>query len=79
MKTRKKLAKKELASGEVTGHAHRVAVDVYEREDGLRELVGPTPITHEEHGEIALPAGDLVSGVGREYDHFLEEAREVRD
>lgn len=69
-----------LAEGEVSGHSHRVGVAVIEDTDtGLREFHGPTEVTHEEHGTIALPDLDLVSGRGLEWDHFEEEARQLQD
>ena len=80
---KKKLADRVLAEGEATGHAHRVKVDVYEEEDGLRSFAGPTEISHEEHRDIAISAlpdsEDYLSGRAQEYDHFAEEARQVRD
>jgi hypothetical protein len=72
-----------LAEGEVTGHCHLLdgSVEVWEVDDRLREftLTEPTPLTHQEHQTITLPARDLVSGRALEYDHFAEEARAVRD
>jgi hypothetical protein len=77
-----KLPEPILAEGEVTGHAHRVAgVSVYERPDGVRTFAAPkrVTVTHEEHGPIVLPKGKFASARVREYDHFLEEARQVAD
>ena len=76
---KKKLEHRILAEGETTNHAHRVEVDVYEREDGVRTFEGPTPLTHEAHGPITLPAKKLASGRVVEYDYFLEMERDVRD
>lgn len=74
-----------LASGEVTGHAHRLT----ETSDGLLvEIngqlylsvgVGGAAIVHEEHLPIMLPPGDYKIDRVQEYDHFAEEARSVRD
>ena len=75
----KKLDEKVLAHGEITGHAHRVTVDVYEGDDKLRHFSGATRVTHEEHGAIDIPVGEWVSGQVREYDHFAEESKTVRD
>lgn len=75
----KKLKEKVLAQGEVTGHAHRVDVDVYEHENGTREFAGQTKVTHEEHGIINLPDNKYLSDKVIEYDHFDEEARKVVD
>ena len=72
-----------LAEGEATGHAHVIAddgVELYERDGVLYLSVknGAT-VTHEEHKPVTLPAGDFIVRKVREYDHFEEEAREVRD
>lgn len=68
-----------LADGELTGHAHRVTVDVMERKDGVREFEGETTVTHEEHKPIKLPYLAWNSAKVNEYDHYAEMAREVRD
>ena len=79
----KKLEKPILAEGEATGHAHVLvddSVDVFE--DGGLRLFGlseETDLVHEEHGKITLPPGEYESGKVIEYDHFLEEARQVID
>ena len=69
----------KLAEGEVTGHAHRVQVQVMEREDGLREFEGATIVTHEEHKPITLPAHRWVSAQVTEVDHLTEQTRRVAD
>lgn len=73
-----------LAEGETTGHAHRVldveAVALSKMADRIfLEVFSETPLTHEEHGTIQLPPGRYEVRKVREYDHFAEEAREVRD
>ena len=75
-----------LATGEATGHAHRLAEAtdglLYEAEDGtlyLRVGAKGATITHEEHRPITVPPGDYRVGRVQEYDHFAEEARRVRD
>lgn len=72
-----------LAEGEVTGHAHEVlgeGVEVLEK-DGVLYLRAPHGgrIQHEEHTAFDIPPGDYTIGIVKEYDHFAEEAREVRD
>ena len=80
MKTkRKKIEDKCLAYGEVTGHAHRTTVDVFEDEAGLREFSGPAEVTHEEHSRISIPAKEMTSGIVREHDYFLDLERKVVD
>lgn len=64
-----------LAEGEVTGHAHRIVADgadLFEIEGledrFLRVLTeGGVDLVHEEHGTIALPAGDYIVRRQREY------------
>ena len=79
----KKLPHKTLREGEHTGHAH-----VATAEDARLFLVGEklylsapsgTEIVHEEHHAFTVPPGDYVVGAVQEYDHFLEESREVMD
>ena len=45
--------------GELSGHAHVLPAEVHETPEGLRllRLKDPTPITHEEHAPIIVPAG----------------------
>lgn len=81
----RKDAGRVLAHGELTGHAHRLteASDglLVEIDGQLYVSVGPggATITHEEHKPVELPQGDYRVGRVREYDHFAEEARQVRD
>ena len=77
----KKIEGKKLAEGEITGHAHTLDnSEVYELDNGLRIFSGGNNIlTHQEHKPIVIPEGKYISGKVLEYDHFLEEAREVRD
>ena len=72
-----------VAHGKVTGHTHEVighGVEVYE-DEGVLYVSAPQggTIQHEEHRPITLPPGDYQIGIVREYDHFVEEARQVRD
>lgn len=68
-----------LAYGEVTGHAHRVSVDVYEGANGIKEFAGLTTITHEEHKPVSLPNKQWASGIVNEYDHLKDMKRKVVD
>ncbi len=73
-----------LAEGEHTGHAHvidKVADIEFVEKDGMFFIVNKNPVkvTHEEHNAVTIPPGVWrVRGV-KEYDHFAEEARAVRD
>jgi len=65
-------------------HHHMLGGEFYIREHGGEKYVGvtgPTTLTHEEHGPITLtPDGtELQVAIQLEYDHFLEESREVVD
>jgi hypothetical protein len=79
----KKIPVRALAEGEVTGHAHRVVGDAEMFELGdrlfLRILGGDCSVVHEEHKEQTIPPGDYEIRKVREYDHFAEEARQIRD
>ena len=77
--TKKIVEGNKLADGELTGHAHRVSVQVIEREDGVREFEGATTITHEEHKPVTLPLKKWNSGIITEYDYFSDMERQVRD
>lgn len=76
-----------LAEGEATGHAHKVApidlsnVDVFVAGNGelYCEAKKQFTVTHEEHKPITLPKGKYKVRRVLEYDHFAEEARQVRD
>lgn len=80
----KKLNHLILAMGETTGHCHQVSegeAELYEH-DGvvyLRIKSEVATIIHEEHKTVTLPKGDYVVRQVQEYDHFSEEARNVRD
>ena len=76
---RMKRNERVLAYGEHTGHKHAVAVEVYEREDGLCEFTGPTPLTHEEHDPQTIPPGEHLSGQVQEFDHLEQQLRTVQD
>ena len=71
-----------LAEGEATGHAHAVRdeIDLAEN-DGVLYCVANDHFTvvHEEHNPISVPPGVYRVRRVKEYDHFLEEAREVID
>ena len=73
-----------LADGETTGHCHAISETKYTS----LFLVGSTmylkvehqvEIKHEEHKKLSIPIGIYTVRQVREYDHFLEEARAVRD
>ena len=75
-----------LAEGESTGHAHRIteiASDIcrlYEKDGVLYvKALNSVNLTHEEHKQVTIPEGIWEVGIVREYDHFLEEARNVKD
>mgnify|MGYP001577835503 FL=1 len=77
------LGHQTLAEGEVTGHCHEAVgegIELIERE-GTLYLSAPqgATVTHQEHAAITLPPGAYRVGRVREYSHFDEEARQVRD
>ena len=66
----KKLDRKELAYGEVTGHAHRIDVgELFETQDGelFLKVEKLTKVSHEEHKTVALQPGVYRVGIKRQY------------
>jgi hypothetical protein len=62
-----------LAEGEVTGHRHRITqgeAELYEHKGTLYlKVLSPTALlTHEEHQPIAIPKGDWMVRIQREYE-----------
>lgn len=79
---KKKIEGNILASGEVTNHHHRAGGNVSLWDvGGTMVLDAPegSTVTHEEHKPLVLPPGEYNRHIVLEYDHFAEEAREVRD
>lgn len=79
MQNRKRIQNNVLADGEVTGHAHRVDVPVFEGPDSTREFEGSTTVTHEEHKPIVLPDKEWASAQVIETDHLRRLQRPVQD
>lgn len=80
----KKLNHLTLAKGEATGHSHTITegqAELYEKNGTLFLRVNSetAKLTHQEHKEINIPAGDYEINIVKEYDHFEEELRNVRD
>lgn len=82
-KTAKKKKDKIVAEGEATGHHHRLTNGCSVYEDGedlyVDVEVETVEIVHEEHLPIELPNGLYKVRRVKEYDHFAEETRQVRD
>lgn len=82
---KKKIESKIVAEGEHTGHAHVLDENATVWEDkGVITFQNDieSKITHEEHHEITIPVsptGEWEVGRVKEYDHFWEESRQVRD
>jgi hypothetical protein len=64
-------------------HHHRLKGGAFKiMTDGKTRFVKvsrQTKLVHEEHGAIALPKGEYRLGIVVEYDHHLEESRQVVD
>jgi len=80
----KKLNHLTLAKGESTGHHHTITegdAELYEHEGTLYLKVNSeeATLTHQEHDTVVIPKGDYQIDVVREYDHWAEEAKSVRD
>ena len=66
----KRLDRKELAFGEVTGHAHRIDVgELFETKNGELYLKVDTltKVSHEEHKTITVNPGVYRVGIKRQY------------
>lgn len=68
-----KLPHLTLAEGEVTGHSHRIVdgqAELYEKNGTLYlRVISPTALlSHEEHHSIAIPQGDWMVRIQREYE-----------
>jgi hypothetical protein len=72
-----------LAHGEVTGHAHAVleeGVELFEVDGVLYcKAKEAFEVKHEEHKTVKVPPGTYEVHRVKEYDHFAEEAKQVRD
>lgn len=64
-------------------HEHFIASGkaTHGEKDGKRYLrvVKPVVVDHDEHGKGDIPVGDYYVEQKLEYDHFLEESRQVID
>lgn len=85
---RRKEGRAILAYGEATGHLHEViggGVELYEEGDVMYVVVhnNDAMLTHQEHhAQTLAPTPDGYAWrrrIVREYDHFAEEARQVKD
>lgn len=80
IKSSKKVSEVVLAEGEVTGHSHILSgTDLLVLEDDMIDVQSPSKIVHEEHSSFTIDPGLYKKQIVREYDHFEEEARQVRD
>ena len=70
-----------LAYGEVTGHSHRIdgaTVERYDHDGRAYVLLAQAGVlTHEEHGQAALPAGAYELIIERDYDPNMYARRVV--
>ena len=80
-----KIDSNTLALGEATGHHHSLYDGEFElfeqsktKEKFLR-VVTPVELRHQEHKPFIIPPGSYRIGIVKEYDHFLEETRNVVD
>lgn len=64
-------------------HHHRLSGGLFKiLRDGDKtylDIGKPTKAVHEEHKSVTLPKGKYVIDIVQEYDHFLEESRNVID
>ena len=68
--------------GTASGHAHTLSKgNLYQDKDNNMFIVAgkDTSAEHDEHKSIALPVGKYRVDVVKEFDHFLEESKQVQD
>ena len=77
----KKEINRVLAEGELTGHAHVADVGEVTEVGGKKFFATkePAKVTHQEHETVKVPPGEHRVERVLEYDHFAEEAKEVKD
>lgn len=80
----KKLNHLTLAQGEATGHHHTITkgdAELYEKDGTLYLSVKSeeATLTHQEHNPVTIPKGDWEIGIVQEYDHLMQEGRNVAD
>ena len=73
-----------LAYGSATGHKHQIIAgkaELWLKDDKmyLSVLSDSVKLVHDEHKSITILQGNWSVTKVMEYDHFAEEAREVRD
>jgi len=66
---------------DTTGHSHKVKNAQLFMKDGKPFIVAEKEavLTHEEHKDLKLPPGNYEMKIVKEYDHLLEESRNVID
>ncbi len=79
----KKVSSYVLAEGEVTGHCHTLLgnnFSVLEKDGKVFVKINETSeVIHQEHSNINILPGEYEIQKVREYDHFLEESRNIKD
>lgn len=76
----KKLAGNLIHKGQNHHHTIKGKFALYAKgNDFFIDAKGPCELLHEEHKTIKLPKGKYQKGIVLEYDHFLEESRQVID
>lgn len=60
-------------------HSHYLKSGEWILKDNILDVRAESVLTHAEHGDITLPVGLYLVDIQQEYDHFLEESRNVID
>jgi hypothetical protein len=82
---KKSLITNIILKSDVTGHSHHLLNGKFSLKEGkekelfLNVISKSVDLVHEEHHTINIPKGKYKITFVREYDHFLEEARQVID
>ena len=60
-------------------HSHYIKSGAFILKDNLLDVRDHCILTHAEHGDLTIPIGLYLVDIQQEYDHFLEESRNVID
>lgn len=60
-------------------HSHYIKSGAFIFKDNILDVRDHCILTHAEHGDITIPVGLYLVDVQQEYDHFLQESRNVID
>lgn len=75
----KKIATNLLWKGQQHHHRVKGKYKILKKGSEIFLMSQGCTLYHEEHKDIKIPKGEYILDIVREYDHFLEESRQVID